>query len=201
MGNTPNNNFPFPESTDLVKDGAQAIEDLAASIDTKLGVYSTPGMVKLASVAFSAVASQSFNDVFSTTYNHYKIIGFFIGSTSAAVNIRLRVAGADDSTSNYDTQRILVDNTSVTGTRASAASSGQFSTVRSTANASFEMTVFNPFATEQTNFISANFDPIDNAVLMNNVGRFRLTTSFTGFTALTSSGTMTGSISVFGVNK
>ena len=39
MGNTANNNWPYPESTDLVKDGATAIENLADAIDTTLGVY------------------------------------------------------------------------------------------------------------------------------------------------------------------
>jgi hypothetical protein len=38
MGNTANNNWPYPESTDLVKDGATAIENLADAIDTTLGV-------------------------------------------------------------------------------------------------------------------------------------------------------------------
>ena len=41
MGNTANNNWPYPESTDLVKDGATAIENLADAIDTTLGVYSS----------------------------------------------------------------------------------------------------------------------------------------------------------------
>jgi hypothetical protein len=36
MGNTANNNWPYPESTDLVKDGATAIENLADAIDTTL---------------------------------------------------------------------------------------------------------------------------------------------------------------------
>ena len=61
MGNTPNNNFPYPEATGLVKDGWEDIKDLADSIDTKLGVYapSTPGLVKINTTSFSAVARVS----------------------------------------------------------------------------------------------------------------------------------------------
>jgi hypothetical protein len=46
MGNTANNNWPYPESTDLVKDGATAIENLADAIDTTLGVF-TPSTIWL----------------------------------------------------------------------------------------------------------------------------------------------------------
>ena len=167
-----------------------------------VGVDLAPkGLVLINTTSFSAVASQSINDVFSATYNHYKIIGFAIGTTTAALNLRLRVAGADDSTSNYDTERLEADGTSVTAARASAGTSAQFSAVRSTANNNFDVTLFNPFATEQTNFIAQGFDPIDNALIRNHFGRFRLTTSFTGITVIAGAGTMTGSISVYGFNK
>jgi hypothetical protein len=46
MGTTTNNGWTYPESTDLVKDGATAIQTLADDIDTTLGVYapSTSGL-------------------------------------------------------------------------------------------------------------------------------------------------------------
>jgi hypothetical protein len=37
MPTTPNNGFPYPVSTDFVKDGAEDIQALADSVDTKLG--------------------------------------------------------------------------------------------------------------------------------------------------------------------
>lgn len=40
MGTTPLG-FPYPESTDFVTDGAQAIEDLALAIDSNLGAWTT----------------------------------------------------------------------------------------------------------------------------------------------------------------
>jgi hypothetical protein len=43
---TPNYSWPVPTSTDLVKDGATAIEALGDAIDATLGVYSpsAPGL-------------------------------------------------------------------------------------------------------------------------------------------------------------
>jgi hypothetical protein len=42
MGNTANNNWPYPESTDLVKDGATAIEALRLMRLTQLLVFALP---------------------------------------------------------------------------------------------------------------------------------------------------------------
>ena len=74
---TPNYGWAVPTSTDLVKDGATAIETLGdaidASMNTALGTKKA-GMVLLNTTSFSGVASQSFNNVFTTTYDAYKII-------------------------------------------------------------------------------------------------------------------------------
>jgi hypothetical protein len=90
MGNTANNNWPYPESTDLVKDGATAIENLADAIDTTLGVFtpSTPGLSLISTTSFSGVSSVSVNSVFSATYNSY-IIDVFNNVGSAATGFTI----------------------------------------------------------------------------------------------------------------
>jgi 4-hydroxy-3-methylbut-2-enyl diphosphate reductase IspH len=85
---TVNNNWPTPVQTDLVKDGWEAIKDLGDAIDTTLGVYADPGLVLLNTTSFSAVASQSVNDVFSATYDNYKII--VTNTICSPTNFRLR---------------------------------------------------------------------------------------------------------------
>jgi hypothetical protein len=74
MGNTANNNWPYPESTDLVKDGATAIENLADAIDTTLGVY-TP--VDLGAwTSYTPTLKQSSTTVTATVnYAKYKQLG------------------------------------------------------------------------------------------------------------------------------
>jgi hypothetical protein len=75
MGTTTNNGWLTPESNRFVKDGWEAIKDLADAIDTTLGVYapSTSGLTLINTTSFSGVASQSVNDVFSATYDNYRI--------------------------------------------------------------------------------------------------------------------------------
>jgi hypothetical protein len=212
MGNTPNNNFPFPESTDLVKDGAQAIEDLAASIDTKLGVYSTPGMVKLASVAFSGVSSQSINDVFSATYDNYKVI-VRLSSISGALGLqlRLRVSSADNSANKYGSAGVFYTLNSSSASSGGLAQSnpstffsvgggiGAGSTEQIT-----ELNIFNPFLSVNTKFHyhTGTFTSSDTYVEGNNgVGQHNVASSFTGLTLIASSNNFTGNVSVYGVNK
>jgi len=106
MGNTPNNNFPYPEATGLVKDGWEDIKDLATSIDTKLGVYvpATPGLTRLSTTNFSGVANQAAaTNTFSSTYRNYKII---LSNMTSSVNnnpyrLRLRISGTDTTTTSY----------------------------------------------------------------------------------------------------
>jgi len=57
--------IPYPSSTDLVKDGATNMGSMATQIDAKTG------LILLNTTSFSAVSSQSINDVFSATYDHY----------------------------------------------------------------------------------------------------------------------------------
>ena len=72
MGTTTNNGWTYPESTDLVKDGATAIQTLADDIDTTLGVYADPGLVLLNTTSFSGVTSvSSAAATFSSTYTNY----------------------------------------------------------------------------------------------------------------------------------
>jgi hypothetical protein len=115
MGNTANNNWPYPESTDLVKDGATAIENLADAIDTTLGVFtpSTPGLSLISTTSFSGVASQSSDDVFSSTYDNYRILLKYTQSTSNTTTMRFRTSGSSNTNATYSNAvyRYQSDNT------------------------------------------------------------------------------------------
>jgi hypothetical protein len=203
MGTTTNNGWTYPESTDLVKDGATAIQTLADDIDTTLGVYapSTSGLTLINTTSFSGVSSQSVNDVFSTTYKNYKIL---FNSTTGALNtlFRLRVSGSDAATG-------YLANTFI----AFSTATGTFSNTISDNATSAIITGYSP------NYFS--FDLVDVFEAANTIGVgiaagresdprvvggfFNFikndTTSYTGFTFFPASGTMTGSVSVYGYNK
>ena len=102
---TPNYGWPVPTSTDYVKDGATAIEALGDAIDaTVFGLAA--GLKLINTTTFSAVSSQSVNDVFSATYDNYKIVCQFSSSADQEVFFRLRASGSDLTTSVYRTGNI-----------------------------------------------------------------------------------------------
>jgi hypothetical protein len=211
MGNTANNNWPYPESTDLVKDGATAIENLADAIDTTLGVFvpSSPGLELINTTSFSGVTSQSINDVFSTTYDNYRILVKLDATVSGNIGVdwRLRVAGADNSsgvygvTTNYGYQSINASGFEVNGGFAATAW-GRLVTCSANGGGMTSIDIFSPFLATQTLAYghSVEFDVNTGAVRFSKGWRHNSATSFTGFSAL-SSGNMAGTVSVYGYNK
>jgi hypothetical protein len=208
MGNTANNNWPYPESTDLVKDGATAIENLADAIDTTLGVYSpaTPGLVKLQTVTFSGVASQSVNNVFSSTYKSYKIVGYIESSTTDANNLRfrLRVSNTDLSSGIYRTITNLGDTSAdnfVVLERSNTATSWLIARYGGRGG-SFEHLISNPQLTDYTHLTgTSSVADETNARNLLSAGMVNDELSYTGFTILTSAQNMTGRISVYGFSE
>ena len=207
---TTNYGFDIPQSTDLVKDGATAIATLGQDIDTAMNTAlgtKKAGMVLLNTTSFSGVSSQSFNDVFSATYTNYKII-LTSDSTvnSVDISMRLRVSGSDNSSANY-----IYDRTQVTG----ATATDNFSSGNSTPATFWNFSamsggypgfciadIFRPFATDHTGFTSHYFywDSAANHASGRVGGLTSVNTSYTGFTLIMGSGTITGTLSLYGYN-
>jgi hypothetical protein len=207
---TPNYGWAVPTSTDLVKDGATAIETLGdaidASMNTALGTKKA-GMVLLNTTSFSGVSSQSVNDVFTSTYTNYKIL-LNIDSSSASPYIlgRLRASGTDNTSSDYNSTDVVLNSTS-SGLSLSASYGatswrmwGNFNPDSGTA----EILISNPQKTSKTTFNSfGSFVPgaVTNRPPRWFGGNSTVTTSYDGLTIFPDSGTMTGSVSIYGLNK
>jgi hypothetical protein len=202
MATTTNNGWSTPDDTALVKDGASAIRTLGTAIDTTLGVYAAPGLVKLNTTTFSAVASQSVNNVFSTTYQNYRIVLDATGSTTANITFRLRVGGVDNSSSIYSRQYIYSSSTSLSSARSTTDTSWNIADLTSTTRSFVTMEIANPFLTEKTGGLTSSMSlyPSANTLTFNNYAH-DTATSYTSFTLIASSGTMTGNVSVYGYNK
>lgn len=205
MPTTTNNGWTTPADTALVKDGASAIRTLGNNIDSTLGVYQSPGLVKINTTTFSAVSSQSINDVFSANYDSYRVVTNLIGSTTAVgVDFRLRVGGADNSATNYRRQRLNASSTTISGSRLTAQTSwlnggGIVSNASHTLNI---LELVNPFnSLNPSGFVMTNMDITGNIEHDFNSFGLDVTTSYTGFTIIPTSGTITGTVSVYGYNK
>jgi hypothetical protein len=198
---TPNYGWPVPTSTDLVKDGATAIEALGDAIDATVFGLPSAGISLINTTTLSAVSSQSINDVFSATYSNYLIHIQVTGSTTATdVNFRLRVASVDNSSANYSRSSLFQSSTTISGQRVTAQTQwagivGAISTDRQYG----DLTVFNPFATQFTGAIANTFDlPSGNINQSRRTYGTTVTTSYTGFTIYPTTGTITGTVSVYG---
>jgi len=208
MATTTNYGWTTPDDTSLVKDGASAIRTLGSSIDTSLNNAlgtKKAGLVLLNTTSFSAVSSQSFNDVFSSSYRNYKILfSNLSSSTFNNIQIRLRVSGTDNSSTNYTRQYLSANNASIGGARATGQTSWAEVALINGANNenSAWLDIFDPFTSTYTTALNQSaFLATGNMIMTLTAYGLTVNTSYTGFTALASGGTMSGTISVYGYNN
>lgn len=204
MATTTNYGWTTPDNTDLVKDGALAIRTLGSAIDTSMNTAlgtKKAGMVLLNTTSFSAVASQSVSDVFSATYNYYQSFISITGSASATLSMRFRVSGADNSTANYNLQTFRASSTTVDGGRVTGQTSfTNIGGVTSALEMPSKIDIVNPFATAKTGILIYASNPDDLSRVTGAGGYFDAATSFTGFSLIVSSGTISGVIKTYGYN-
>ena len=145
---TPNFNWPVPTSTDLVKDGATAIEALGDSIDASLVDLKggTTGQV-LAKASgtdmdFSWVAQDDSNAIQNSIVDAK---GDLIGATAADTPARLAVG--------TNGQILTADSTAATGLKWATVSSGAFTLItRQTISGALAYNFDNVFTSTYTNY-------------------------------------------------
>jgi hypothetical protein len=179
--------------------GMKMIVPTSVAVGSGSGSIATQG-----TVSFSSASSISLNSCFSSTYDSYKIM---FNVTSASANnypiLRLRASGTDNSSSNYNFGIIErnTTNTTVTGYTGSSSTSFQLGYCL-TAGASNTVDLFSPFATDYTSYLMTG--TTKNATVSSaNYGEWKnggtsVTTSYDGFSIIAGSGTLTGTIRIYG---
>jgi hypothetical protein len=160
------------------------------------------GLTLINTTSFSAVASQSINDVFSATYENYKIL---INTTNSNANgsiaMRMRVSGADNTNNEYTRMRLYFDtsNTSAADNGSGGTSSFLVGNLQTTSGSQTSIELSSPFLTERTKHVTLANQTLNGFILS---GTTTVTTSYTGFTILPITAvSMTGTVSVYGYNK
>ena len=107
-GQTTNYLFDYPTSTDYVKDGATAIQELADDVDATLftalgGAYPGLRLIKKQTVG-TGVSSVTVTGAFSAVYDNYKIVLNGIDSSAADNLINLSLNNSAGSTYYYATR-------------------------------------------------------------------------------------------------
>lgn len=204
MATTANYSWTTPDDTALVKDGASAIRALGTAIDTSMNTAlgtKKAGMVLLSTTTFSAVSSQPLTNVFSTTYRNYRFEVNLTAQTSGRLRFQLGNSGTAVGGTDYTTQNLLQRGTTVTGSVLSASSVWQIPGEDVT-QGYYSFDVFQPFETLTTRFAGNGFAAGSGGSSNDTyAGAYDLTTSFTDFFLVASTGTITGTVSVYGYNK
>jgi hypothetical protein len=163
---------------------------------------SSSGLVFLNKTDFTASSAVNINDVFSTTYDNYKIM---IVATSTTANkgqatIKMRVSGADTSTNYLSEKNAAYDANLVAARNEKGTDEGYIGDIAPLDESDvISLDVYRPFLTKETTWIGHNFSTQDTFLVLSGFSQTDKT-SFTGFTALFTE-TSTGSIYSYGYAK
>jgi hypothetical protein len=183
--------------------------EMGLSLITPTSIATTGGSGSISSsggVSFTSASAISLNDVFSATYTNYRIlIDTDASEADAGLQMRLRVSGTDNTSSNYrfGTGYLTTSGAATFSGQNSAglATSWRVLAVGSAGRAIACHDIFNPFSTEETGFVGGWFQISTNGFSHFGSGNMSVTTSYTGFTLFPTAGTITGTVSVYGYNK
>jgi hypothetical protein len=173
--------------------------DSAEATGMKWAATAGAGWSKITSSSFTAQSAVSVNNCFSSTYLNYRVVINFTSSASNSLYGRLRVSGSDNTTSNYNYGWTY----SQVGNGGATAVVGQNNvsnfylqdTVTGSVGHFQTLDLANPFASAYTIGTS---QAIWGGYYMNGGGNFNATTSFDGITIYPISGTITGTITIYG---
>jgi hypothetical protein len=191
----------YADNAATVASGMKLLTPTSIAVGSGSGSVSSTG-----TVTFSGASSVSLNDVFNATYTHYKIIiDIKNTTTSSSCNMRMRVSGADNSSSNYVNQRLTVESATVSSSRPAATTS--WTNVINTSNTISDMSVLelsNAFQTDSTQLITTRMTGMNSdatAQFSTTAYGMTVTTSYTGFTLISNSSNISGTISIYGYRK
>ena len=163
-------------------------------------VANSGGTASLAgnTVTFTGVSSVSLNGCFTGDYDNYRVLVIAVGSVDADIMMRLRASGADDTSSNYAYRYIRGHSgttlDTVVTTLATAMRVSSSLTTRGTC--SFDL--FYPFLSAGTTGLGIETGNVLNPTALINGFGHNASSSFDGFTMYPSSGTFTGTVSIYG---
>lgn len=204
MAVTPNYSWPVPVATDYVKDGWEAISDLGNAIDTTVAGLGS-GLTKITSTTFTNQAAATFDDVFTSTYDNYRIVTHISGITGSGyeLHMRLRTSGTDNTTSNYDSAYFRVNSTGANGAAFCEGSANKWIIGRTDGPEylGIALDIYGPQNATKTNMYNCiNGANQGTATLAPMFGgnNFNSTTVFDGFKIYGVSGNITGKITIYG---
>ena len=157
-----------------------------------------PGLVLIATNAFSAVSSVSINNCFTSTYQNYRVVvSGYVASANTINYLRLRASSTDNSSASYGWAGCLSTSAGLTNLWGNGQTAFQIAYQTST-DGHLVADIMNPQVASKTTIYMQSLKDVSSPENWNPSGGFNATTQFDGFTLYPSSGTITGSIRVYG---
>lgn len=155
------------------------------------------GLWKITGTTFTASSTVEVNSCFSSSYDNYLILLSFHGSAVSSCSLRVKTSTAETGAV-YDRNGAYWFSNAWNGFDAANQTSlfVQNYTSTSTNKSAGYLTLFNPNKAEQTAVLSWISDYTGQFIQLNH--RIETTTQYTGFQLLPGSGTLTGSVTVYG---
>jgi hypothetical protein len=154
-------------------------------------------------VSFTSASAISLKGKFSATYNFYKLV--IAGTSSGDVGLtgRYRVAGENETGANYSYTGVYTNNAAGPSRSRDAGATSHYLGSTGTNSFGCEVTLFNPFSTNHKKIHTVNCftNYAADREFYASGGQYNATTSYDSYSCFVSSGTFTGTISVYGYNK
>ena len=164
-------------------------------VDSKVGTNG--GLVLVNKTDFSASSAVNVNSCFSSTYDNYRIMFFATLSTGSNQTLRLRASGVDNSgATSYRSQQGTFGGSSAAAKRNDTSAFNLNYDSGGSEPPYYSIDVFRPNSTDSVKIISGMGYKSNQADFTS--GALTSSTQFDGFSIITSSGTMTGTVRIYG---
>lgn len=160
------------------------------------------GLDLLTAQSFTDTSTVSINGCFTSTYDIYNIKISSTPSASGYMQFRLRANSTDNSASSYGQQMIYGNGATMAGARETSQTFSRVSQhyVSELNTVSFD--IYGPALSGYTKFDSrGNYGSGANQWLFMYSGTHAVSSAFDGITVFTDSGTLTGSVYIYGYRK
>lgn len=150
-------------------------------------------------VTFNAVTVLSLNGVFTSAFQNYRIVMEYSASAGNTLNARLRQAGTDNSgAGNYVNQQFFASGTGSGAARSSGATNFWLGEYSSTQRCALSADIYSPQLATPTNLFSLVQYSGNSAAIEIFAGTHNQSTSYDGLTLLPVSGTIEGTVRIYG---
>jgi hypothetical protein len=182
--------------------------DSSTATGLKWATPSSGALTLISTTTFSAVSTQTFNSVFSSTYRNYKIIMSVRGTSDPyTLNFYYRASGTNNTSANYNWGQY---NATRGGTLAIGSYGSDVANMPlgpssaptgSTVAFNVDATVFQPFGLGQRQTIHLSYTNSTNGGHGWSALQGYENTTYDGFAITPSAGTISGTVSVYGIGN